>query len=289
MPGEAVAVTVDTLVEGGHFFPHTDPRRLGRKALAVNLSDLAAMGAVPLGWTLLLQWPAEGDEAWLEPLVGGLEEETRDRGVRCLGATLCRGPLALTIQAIGRVSPAGALRRDRGRPGQRLAVTGHLGVAAWALRRLEAGERLDADDPARLALELPEPQLAAGRALVELATAAIDLSDGLLQDLGHILRASGVGATLELERLPLEAGMVSQLGRQEALRLALAGGDDYQLCFSYDPLREEEVARRLAAAGVAWSPIGWLEAEAGVRLRLDGRPFDGAGITGWDPFRGAVR
>ena len=260
-PDEALAVTVDTLVEGVHFAPGCDPEALGHKLLAVNLSDLAAMGAEPAWATLALTLPAV-DEAWLAALSAGLAALAREHGIALVGGDTTHGPLSLTLTAAGRVPPALALRRGGARPGDAVCVTGTLGDAALALRDppgLDAATRA----ALRARLDRPTPRLAAGRALRGLAAAAIDLSDGLAADLGHVLDASGVGATVELARLPLAAPLAALAGAGD-WALPLGGGDDYELCFTLPEAGLEELARR--DLGVAWTRIGTIDGDPGLRL-----------------------
>ena len=204
--GESLAVSTDMLVEGRHFFPDVDPEALGHKALAVNLSDLAAMGARPLGFTLALALPA-ADEAWLEAFSRGLFALADAQGCELVGGDTTRGPLALCVTVHGTVPPALALRRDGARAGDDLWVSGALGAAALAVERRLRGEPVPAGALARL--DRPEPRVALGLGLRGLARAAIDLSDGLAGDLGHVLArssaAAGVplGAALERDALPV--------------------------------------------------------------------------------------
>jgi thiamine-monophosphate kinase len=278
-PGEALAVTVDTLVAGVHFDPAGDPAALGHKLLAVNLSDLAAMGAEPLWATLALTLPT-ADPTWLEAFSGGLAALAAEHGVALVGGDTTRGPLTLTLQAAGRVPADRVLRRAGARPGDGIYVTGTLGDAALALRDppdLDRGERA----ALRQRLERPTPRVAAGRALRGLASAAIDISDGLAADLGHVLDASGVGATVTLADLPLTPAL-ARLAAAGDWQLPLAGGDDYELCFTVPAAQEEAVAA--AALAVAATRIGTVEAAPGLRLLApDGTPYRLA-RAGYDHF-----
>jgi thiamine-monophosphate kinase len=278
-----LAVSTDMLVAGRHFFDDVDPEALGHKALAVNLSDLAAMGARPRAFTLALALP-QADEAWLGGLARGLFALADAHGCELVGGDTTRGPLNLCITVMGSVPPELALRRDRARAGDDLWVSGTLGAAAWALaRRLEAGTwPAPAEAPlvrARARLERPEPRVALGLALRGLAHAAIDLSDGLAGDLGHVLErssaAAGValGARIESARLPLDAAL-DGLPDARRLALALAGGDDYELLFTAPTGTRDAVLAAGACIGLTLSRIGRIESAPGVRLDgPDGHPI----------------
>ena len=236
-PGELLAVTTDTLIAGRHF-PHDTPAdAVGHKTLAVNLSDLAAMGATPRWILLALSLPAV-DETWLAGLSQGLRALADAHGVTLIGGDTTRGELSLTITAIGTVPAGQALMRSGARPGDRIYVSGTPGDAGLGLRatltpagvQLSAGHRVYVKDR----LDRPTPRIALGLALRGRATACLDVSDGLAQDLGHILKASGVGAELWLEKLPLSPALQS-LPVEDAWSLALSSGDDYELCFTLPP------------------------------------------------------
>ncbi|MDM4770058.1 thiamine-phosphate kinase [Solimonas sp. SE-A11] len=256
--GMQLAVTSDTLVAGRHFPESTAPADIGWKALAVNLSDLAAMGAAPRWFTLALTLPT-ADAAWLEGFAAGLRDLALSSGIALVGGDTARGPLSITITAMGEVPPGQALRRDGARPGDRICVTGTLGDAALALRLLE---QPGLPSVLRQRLDRPTPRIAAGLALRGLATAALDISDGLAGDLGHILAASGVGAEIDLEALPASAhfnGLAPAEGRTE---LMLRGGDDYELCVCLPPEAVEEAQQRL---DVPLTEIGRITALPGLR------------------------
>lgn len=244
-----LVVTTDTLVAGRHFPRGTAPRDIGWKALAVNLSDLAAMGAAPAWASLALTLPRI-DVEWLDAFVGGFMALARRHGVVLVGGDTTRGPLSITVSAHGLVPLGTALRRDGARVGDAIYVSGSPGDAAAGLRIARGGLRVAPAGAARALrarLDRPEPRVALGLALRGVVSAAIDVSDGLAQDLGHVLRASGVGAVLEVDALPasraLRAAVAGTVARR---RLQLAGGDDYELCFTVPPRREA----RLAA--IAW-------------------------------------
>ncbi|MCB1760574.1 MAG: thiamine-phosphate kinase [Gammaproteobacteria bacterium] len=282
--GCELAVSIDTLVSGVHFFADADPQALGHKALAVNLSDLAAMGAEPAWVTLALTLPT-ADELWLERFMAGFAALADRHQVQLVGGDTTRGPLCITVQAHGVVPQGAALRRDGARVGDRIGVTGSLGDAGLALERLCAGEPLDRSLRARL--EQPEPRLAAGIGLRPLANSAIDLSDGLLADLGHICQRSGVGARLELARLPLSEAVEKQVKMRCEWSLPLTSGDDYELCFSVPPQCCAQVEEVLAGevGGCTW--IGVIEEDQGVRCYgTDGR-LSRAVQGGYQHFRDA--
>jgi thiamine-monophosphate kinase len=256
-PGHELAVTTDTLVAGRHFPVSTNPYDIGWKSLAVNLSDLAAMGAQARWFTLALTLP-EADAAWLDAFASGLQALAVQSGVALVGGDTTRGPLSITVTAMG-VLPAGsALRRDGARPGDRICVTGTLGDAALALQLLDSPTL-----PAvlRERLDRPQPRLAAGLALRGLASAALDLSDGLAGDLGHLLSSSGVGAEIDLPRLPASSHFNGLVPAAQRTALMLSGGDDYELCVCL-PLAA--VAEARARLDVPFTEIGTIVAEAGL-------------------------
>lgn len=275
-PGRELAMTLDTLVAGRHFLPDTDPEGLGHKALAVNLSDLAAMGAEP-AWALLSLTLPEADEAWLAAFGAGLGALARQHGVALVGGDTCRGPLSISLQLTGFVEPGRALRRDGARPGDHLFVTGTLGDAALALEGLLAG--VPVPDVLRRRLERPEPRLAEGRALAGVASACIDLSDGLVADLGHLCEASGCGARLEAARIPRSGEASKWLEARGDWRPLLAGGDDYELCFTVPPERLDA----LAASGIFCTRIGEMVQGSGVTV-LDERGEPLPPMPGYDHF-----
>jgi len=270
-----LAVTVDTLVAGVHFPDGMAPSLLGHRLMAVNLSDLAAMGAQPRWATLALTLPS-ADELWLDGFSRGLFELADRYGISLVGGNLSRGPLTLTLQLMGRVDPKNMLTRSGGHVGDDIYVTGTLGdSAAGVALVLERSAAPQGSAAAALKERFyrPVPRVGAGLALRSLATAAIDVSDGLLADLGHICRASGCGATIDVERIPLSAELLSLFPPQEALAQALGGGDDYELCFTAPPSRAEEVEAALEAAGTPVRRIGQLVAGQTVVCRRDGDPF----------------
>ncbi|MCA0241917.1 MAG: thiamine-phosphate kinase [Proteobacteria bacterium] len=264
--GQQLAVSSDLLVEGRHFLSTVAPERLGHKALAVNLSDLAACGAEPLGFTLALALP-RADEAFVAPLSQGLLALADRYAIDLLGGDTTAGPLALCITVFGQVPPGQALLRSGARAGHTLWVSGRLGDARLALEVFRGRLRLGGDDfeQVRLAMECPEPRIALGLALRGIASSAIDLSDGLLGDLGHVLRRSAVGACIELAALPRSALLAAQPDELQRSCL-LHGGDDYELLFTAPPALQAQVLAAGARAGVAVTAIGRIEAEPGLRL-----------------------
>jgi thiamine-monophosphate kinase len=271
-PGEELLVSVDTLVAGVHFPTGLPARAIGHRALAVNLSDLAAMGARPRWFTLALTLP-QADEAWLAEFAAGLGALAARAGITLVGGDTTRGPLSITVQVHGTLPAGTALRRDGASPGDEVWVSGYPGLAALGLRQLQAG---GSGGTAVTAFLAPEPRLALGEALRGLASAAIDVSDGLLADAGHIARRSAVALRLEAAALPL-APALGELPREEALGFCLAGGDDYELCFT-------------AATGQA-AAIGALAARLGLTCTRIGRveAGDGAECIGFQPPRRGYR
>lgn len=269
---QELAITVDTLVSGVHFLSDVDPEALGHKALAVNLSDLAAMGADPAWITLALTLP-QVDEAWLAAFAQGLFGLAQRYGVELVGGDTTRGPLSLTIQAMGWVPNGQALRRSSAHPGDLIYISGPLGSAGLGLK-IRLGQTTLVDAEAIRDLERPEPRVEWGRQLRGLASACIDISDGLAADLGHILDQSGVGAELDIDDLPLTDGVQRYIATTGDWSLPLVAGDDYELCFTVPLSHRDELKQCLAEAGLAAFPIGQIQAEPGLRLRKNNQPLD---------------
>jgi thiamine-monophosphate kinase len=285
-PGMALAVSVDMLVAGRHFLPDTDAARLGHKALAVNLSDCAAMGAQPRWATLALALPA-ADEAWLAAFAQGFFALADQFKIDLVGGDTTRGPLNICIQIMGEVPQGQALRRDGARPGDDIWVSGTLGDAALALAHVQQRFCLDASALAALLprLEAPTPRVALGLALRDLAHSAIDLSDGLLADLGHILERSGCGADIEFAALPVSAALRTYLDQDLVRDCVLAGGDDYELCFTAPAAARPAIAALAAPLGLPLTCIGRITAAGGLRLLdADQHPMP-VKVTGFDHFQ----
>ena len=281
-PGMQLAISSDMLVEGRHFFADVDPEALGHKALAVNLSDLAACGAKPLAFTLALALPRV-DEAWLAGFSKGLLALADAHGCELVGGDTTQGPLNICITVFGEVPAGQALLRSGARAGDDLYVSGTLGDARLALEALQGHTTLAPGvlATARQRLEAPTPRVALGQALRGVASSALDVSDGLLGDLGHILRASGVGACIDAskttELIAVGAYLTSANGQSDAEYLrqcALAGGDDYELAFTAAPERRGDVAAAAQASATAVTRIGVVQDAPGLRLiDAQGRPL----------------
>jgi thiamine-monophosphate kinase len=286
-PGSLLAVSIDTLVAGVHFPVDTAAADLGHKALAVNLSDLAAIGAEPAWATLALTLP-EADEAWLVQFSAAFQGLAARFGVELVGGDTTRGPLSITVQAHGFVPEAGALRRAGARPGDLIYVTGELGDAGLALLALQQELQLPAADRVAVLQRLyrPAPRIAAGIALRAVASAAIDVSDGLAADLGHILAASGVGATLQVERLPISPVLARHFHAAGGWVLPLGAGDDYELCFTVPAVHQGLAEQALEAAGCPCTWIGLVEARPGLRCLLDDGTDLGLAGAGYQHFGG---
>ena len=264
--GMQLAASTDMLVEGRHFLPTVDPERLGHKALAVNLSDLAACGARPLAFTLSLALPRV-DEAFLGGFARGLLRLADAYDCELVGGDTTQGPLAICIGIFGEVPAGQALLRSGARAGDDIWVSGTLGDARLALEVFRGSVRLpgEAFDSVRAAMELPEPRVALGLALRGVASSAIDVSDGLCGDLGHLLDRSGVAAWIDTDALPRSA-IVRSLPLPMQRRFSLAGGDDYELLFTAAPAMAERVAAAGRASEVALTRIGAIRAGAGLHL-----------------------
>jgi thiamine-monophosphate kinase len=284
---DLLVLCVDTLTAGVHFPADAPADAVGHKALAVNLSDLAAMGARP-AWALLsLTLPAV-DADWLTGFRSGFHRLAAAHDIALIGGDTTRGELAASVTLAGFVERDGALRRDGAHPGDAVYVSGALGDAAVGLRYWQAGRRSESEAVAAAIerLHRPLPRVALGRALVGLASATIDISDGLAADLGHILERSGVGAVVEIARLPLSPSLRSLCSQAEAAVFALTGGDDYELCFTAPPAREPDLTRAAAALGVAVTRIGTIEPEPGLRLVDDNGRALPLPRAGYDHFGG---
>lgn len=263
--GHELVVATDTLNSGVHFPRDTAPADIGWKSLAVNLSDLAAMGGAPAWCTLSLSLP-HADEAWLDGFLDGFISLADAHGVALVGGDTTRGPLSICVTAMGLVPGGCALRRDAAQVGDDVWVTGTLGDAAAALAQLQAGGV--ADPALRERLDRPQPRVAFGQALRGMAHACIDLSDGLLQDLGHVCRASGIGARVDVDALPVSAALAAR-SRDDTLRGEQAcGGDDYELCFTAPAATRDSVLRAAADASLQVARIGAMVAGQGVRAAL---------------------
>ena len=279
--GQVLAAATDTLVEGRHFLPDAPPESVGHQALAVNLSDLAAMGAEP-AWTLLALSLPEPDTHWLEGFARGFHALADRAGLTLVGGDTVRGPRVVTVQVLGFVPAGLALRRDGARPGDVLYASGSLGDAAAGLKLLRDGRRADTDSPLVRRYRFAEPRLELGMALRGVASAAIDVSDGLLGDLGKLCDASGVGAILELEQLPLSPALLASFDATQAERFALGGGDDYELAFTVPRAAASEMETSLGPIGRI-TRIGEIVTGHGVRCQRAGQTVK-PGIAGYDHF-----
>jgi thiamine-monophosphate kinase len=282
--GCVLATSVDTLVAGVHFFETVSPEALGHKALAVNLSDLAAMGADPAWVTLALTLP-EINDRWLRGFAQGFSQLALAHGVQLIGGDTTRGPLSMTIQVQGFLPDGRGLCRDGAQVGDDIYVTGTLGDAALALHCLKQGLTDEPGIEALLSrLERPQPRVAVGQAVRDMAHSAIDLSDGLAADLGHILEASGVGARVELSCLPCSAPVAEFMRTRNDWSLAVAGGDDYELCLTLPESCRAEMAELSRSLGLGITRIGRVEDTPGLRwYDENGRPWK-PDRSGFDHF-----
>ena len=265
--GRNLAVCTDTLVAGVHFPEDAPPGAVGHKALAVNLSDLAAIGAEPAWATLALTVP-EVDEDWLSAFARGFGDLARYHQVSLVGGDTCRGPLSVTVQVMGFVPPGRALRRSRAAAGDAVFVSGTLGDAALGLRLWRQHATAASVDAGWLVerLHRPTPRVSLGIALRDLATACIDISDGLAADLSHVLEASGTGALVDVDRLPLSGAGQRFGGGRSHWRTAISGGDDYELCFTVPRSRLHAVDAVASRVGVELTRIGTIQPGSGLQL-----------------------
>lgn len=280
--GDCLVIATDMLVGGRHAFDDVPAAALGHKSLAVNLSDLAAMGARPLAFTLAIALPG-ADEAWLGDFRDGLFALADRFDCELIGGDTTRGPLNVCITVIGQVDPGAALRRDHAQPGDDLWVSGELGAAAFAVAERRAGRPLPDGHHARRRLDTPEPRVALGMALRHLARAAIDLSDGLAGDLGHVLERSRVGAELAWPSVPVAAAL-GGLVEAQRMQLALSGGDDYELLFTAAPENRVAIEALAGRLELPLTRIGRIDAGNSLRVvDARGRPIPWQG-HGFDHF-----
>ena len=286
-PGMQLAVSSDMLLEGRHFSPQDSPAGIGHKSLAVNLSDLAAMGATPRWAMLAIALPGE-DEAWLTAFARGFFRMADAHGIELVGGDTTRGALTIAITVMGEIPPGLALRRSGAQTGDDIWVSGQIGSAAMALAYRQGRLFMEQIDAARVlpALYLPQPRVSLGIALRGIARSAIDISDGLLADLGHILEASRRGAQLEFSRLPLAAVTANYLDQPVARECVLAGGDDYELCFTAAPEQRESVLACAAKADVPVARIGHITAIPGLTVLDASGQAMAIEKTGYDHFAG---
>jgi len=281
--GMDLAVSTDTMVSGTHFFPDVDPESLGHKALAVNLSDMAAMGAMPY-WAMLALTVPSVDDAWLAAFAKGFFDLAEQFNVSLIGGDTTRGPLTLTVTIMGEVPAGAALRRSGAKAGNDIWVSGEIGDAALAVAHRRGRLELSPADYQEAVMRLyePTPRVPLGQALRGLATSAIDISDGLLADLGHICRLSGLGATVDFAAIPVSAIGAKHLASDAGRSAVAAGGDDYELCFTAHPNSRDSIRELTDVLGVALTRIGQVKRGKGVSLlgadgkpvKIDGRGFD---------------
>lgn len=283
---QTLAISTDTLVAGNHFLPDIDPADLAYKALAVNLSDLAAMGADPAWLTLALTLP-EVDEPWLEAFSDSLFELLNYYDMQLIGGDTTRGPLSMTLGIHGYIPAGRALKRSGAKPGDWIYITGTPGDSAAGLavlqNRLLVAEETDARYFIKRHLR-PTPRILHGQALRDIASAAIDLSDGLISDLGHIVKASGCGARVDVDALPKSDAMMRHVDAGQAQRWALSGGEDYELCFTVPELNRGALDVAIGQLGVPFTCVGQMSADVeGLNFVRDGMPvtFD---WKGYDHF-----
>ena len=272
-PDRQLVVTADTLNIGVHFPESTSPADIGWKALAVNLSDLAAMGAEPAWCTLSLSLP-QSDPTWIDAFLDGFLALAARHGIALVGGDTTRGPLSVSVTAMGLAAPGRVLRRDGARVGDDVWITGTLGDAAGGLAHLE-----HLSSPLlRGRLDRPTPRVDAGRALVGIATACVDVSDGLLADLGHVCARSSVAARVDVDALPASDALLNAFSEADRIALQAGGGDDYELCFTAPTEERERILALASQLDLPMTRIGRIvEGETVQALRRDGQP--------WQPVR----
>ncbi|MBV7387660.1 thiamine-phosphate kinase [Pasteurellaceae bacterium TAE3-ERU1] len=289
-PNQHLAITCDTMVEGTHFYPDIDPADLAYKAVAVNLSDLASMGAEPAWVTLALTLP-KIDHDWLARFSESFFEIIDHYNVDLIGGDTTRGALSLTITAHGLLPRDKGICRHHAHVGDWVYVTGTLGDSAKGFALLSEGKsKATADAIERYLIERhlrPTPRVLFGQTIVPFASAAIDISDGLLADLGHIVERSGVSAVLDIDKIPLSPQLLATTALEQAQTLALTGGEDYELCFCLPEAQRSKLEKALTHIGVAYTCIGQLRAakgESAILLQRNGKIIPAPAHTGYDHF-----
>jgi thiamine-monophosphate kinase len=282
--GADLVASVDTIVAGRHFLENADARMIGHRALAVNLSDMAAMGATPAWATLALTMPT-ADLAWLERFSAGFFELAHEHGVALVGGDTTRGPLTVSVQILGYLPHGSALRRSGGQAGDLLAVSGTLGDSGAGLAFIKAPPPKPSADVDALIqrFEYPTPRVQLGLAARGIASAAMDLSDGLIGDLPKLAQASGLAARVDIDALPLSTAMRSAVSSSQARDWALAGGEDFELLFAVPPKRFTDLKGAADQLNLMLSPIGELHLGAGVTWSLNGEEF-APRVLGYDHF-----
>lgn len=281
--GQELVVSVDSLLAGVHFPEDLPPKAIGHRALAVNLSDLAAMGAQP-AWALLALSLPQADSGWIAEFARGFLMLAERYNVALVGGNLVRGPLNITVTVHGFAPTGQALTRRGAQAGDQLFVSGCLGDAAAGLQLLQAHLQAGGNDSCVQRFCFPEPRIHAGLALRGIASAAIDISDGLAADLGHLLKASGTGAQVLVEHLPLSPSLLQHYRREQALNLALTGGDDYELCFSVPPACMPLLESHLHALDCAVTRIGEITAANTLRCLRNDRSEWPVPVSGYTHF-----
>ncbi|MES9829740.1 MAG: thiamine-phosphate kinase [Candidatus Thiodiazotropha sp.] len=281
--GMELAVSVDTLVAGVHFFPDISPSDLGHKVLAVNLSDLAAMGAEPAWATLALTLPGV-DGLWISEFCRGFSELAAHYDLQLVGGDTTSGPLSITVQVQGLLPMGEGLTRSGAQVGDDIYVTGTLGDAALALVCKRDGDDRQGMPQLLERLDRPIPRVEAGIALRGFASSVIDISDGLAADLGHILQSSGVGASVDLDRIPLSPPVTASLKKTNDWSLIIAGGDDYELCFTLPPVHRDQVASISRRIGVTMTRVGVIDAQTDLRCLLPDGSLWSPEHTGYEHF-----
>ncbi|MGO1246157.1 MAG: thiamine-phosphate kinase [Oceanisphaera sp.] len=287
MPANTLlAVSTDTLVSGVHFFADMAPEALGHKALAVNLSDLAAMGADPCWVSLALTLP-EVEQDWIQRFCAGFFELAEYYNVALIGGDMTKGPLSITVTVQGTLPEGKGLRRNGAEAGDGIYVTGTLGDAALGLQQALGNIEVPKEyqEFVHHKFEHPHPRILVGQALRDIASSALDLSDGLLGDLAHITRASHLRAKIELEQIPLSNAMQASVSQERGWELALTGGDDYELCFTVPELYRGQLETALAHCGVKFTRVGRMfSGEPDVELSVEDQPYQ-LSSQSWDHFR----
>lgn len=280
-----LAITTDTLVSGVHFFSNTHPEDIGYKAIAVSLSDLAAMGATP-AWVLLTLTLPEAQETWIQSFCNGFFTLANRYQVELIGGDLTKGPLSITVQAIGLLPNDKQLLRSTAKPADLIYVTGSIGDAGLAISMLQQNISPAESDRQYFMnrLNRPEPRVNVGKQLIKIANSAIDISDGLAADLTHILEASGVGASVCVDQLPLSFELQSSVPKEKAIELALTSGDDYEICFTIPQEKCAELDKLLSALPCKYTCIGKIKEEPGLEFNYqNGMTYRGS-VKGYQHF-----